>query len=60
MRFAHFTGRELARRAKVREETVSRILHGRMLPSDEMKKRLADALGLRVGDVFPNLQRGAA
>jgi transcriptional regulator with XRE-family HTH domain len=49
---AGITQAELATRARVRKATISDIERGTHRPTYDMASRLAEALGLLVGDVF--------
>jgi transcriptional regulator with XRE-family HTH domain len=49
---------ELALRAGVPQATLSRIEIGWIQPNEQHKKRLAEALKLPVGDIFPEKENG--
>jgi transcriptional regulator with XRE-family HTH domain len=54
---------ELARRADLTYETVARLERGRHAPQYRTQRRLADALGVSVDDLFPmpaNPPRGSS
>ena len=42
---------DLAREASISESKLSRIARGRVEPSDEEMRRLADALGVNVSEI---------
>lgn len=44
---------ELGRRAKIDRSIISRVENGYRALTEEQRARIADALGLPVGDVFP-------
>jgi transcriptional regulator with XRE-family HTH domain len=45
--------RSFARRVGIREETLSRVIHGRYRPSCDMKKKIAQGIGCPVQELFP-------
>ena len=53
------TARVLCRRVQLREETLSRVIHGTREISAGTKKRIAETLGQRVEDLFPQEGRRA-
>jgi transcriptional regulator with XRE-family HTH domain len=44
--------RSFAQRVGIREETLSRVIHGRYRPSYDMKKKIAGDLGRPVQELF--------
>lgn len=48
--------RSFARRVGIREETLSRVIHGRYRPSSDMKNRIAQVLGRPVKELFPEVE----
>src|SRR5215210_5184414 len=50
------TGAQLAERASMAPSAVSQIETGKRSPSSDSVIKLADALGVNVGDLFPKAQ----
>jgi len=50
----------LARELEIREELLSKIVNGWIAPKDELKTKIAGALGCRVADIFPENDRRQA
>lgn len=50
---------DLAQHTGIREDEFSRIVRGRKKPTAEQAKRIAQALGVEVGEIFTEL-RGEA
>jgi transcriptional regulator with XRE-family HTH domain len=51
IKVAGITQRKLARLVGIREESISRFVHGHLRPSPETRQKIAAALGRRVSDL---------
>ena len=53
LRLEKISQRELSRLTGFREETISRVICERMRPSEELKRRVSEVLGMKSSDIFP-------
>jgi len=44
---------DFAQLVKLREERLSRIVNGRVVPTDRERQRIAEALGIPESELFP-------